>query len=157
MNPMGTLALLGCLGAFAILGQDFGAGLRAYDDHDYATALKEWRPLAETGGAAAEFNLGLLYYDGHGVAQDFALAAKWFERAATQGYSKAQYNLGEMYAVGKGLKRDYVQSYIWLSICADGGNTTCAKHRDMVAEKLKGSELSAAQRLAKEWKPKSNS
>jgi hypothetical protein len=149
--------MIGCLGLFTIAGQDFAAGLKAYENHDYAAALKEWRPLAEKGSAAAEFNLGLLYYDGRGVAQDFTEAAQWFERSADQGYGKAQYNLGEMYAIGKGVKRDYVQSYKWLSVCAANGNDTCGQHRDLVEKKLKNSQLSTAKRLAQEWKPRSSS
>ena len=157
MKPIQAIVTIGCLGLFAVAGQDFAAGLTAYEKHDYATALKEWRPLAEKGSAAAEFNVGLLYYDGHGVAQDFTEAAQWFERSADQGYAKAQYNLGEMYAVGKGVKRDYVQSYKWLSVCAAGGNANCSDHRDWVEKKLKGQQLSTARRLAQEWKPKSSS
>jgi TPR repeat protein len=137
----------------AALAQNFDTGLRAYEQHDYKTAMQEWRPLADKGNDMAEFNLGLMYYDGKGVTQDYAAAAQWFERAANQGYIKAQHNLGEMYAIGQGVKKDYVQSYKWLSICAAGGNQTCADHRDWVAKKLNGSKLSAAQRLAKEWKP----
>jgi uncharacterized membrane protein YtjA (UPF0391 family) len=154
VKPIRDLVTIGCLGLFVLSGQDFAVGLTAYENHDYATALREWRPLAEKGSAAAGFNLGLLYYDGRGVAQDFTEAAQWFERSAGQGYAKAQYNLGEMYAVGKGVKRDYVQSYMWLSVCAAGGNDTCAEHRDLVGKKLKGSQLSTARRLAQEWKPK---
>jgi TPR repeat protein len=157
MKPTRALAMIGCLGLFALSGQDFAAGLKAYENHDYATALKEWRPLAEKGSAAAEFNLGLLYYDGRGVSQDFTEAVQWFERSADQGYAKAQYNLGEMYAVGKGVKRDYVQSYKWLSVCAASGNDTCGQHRDLVEKKLKNSQLSTARRLAQEWKPRTSS
>lgn len=157
MKPIRALAMIGCLGLFTISAEDFAAGLKAYENQDYSTALKEWRPLAEKGSAAAEFNLGLLYYDGRGVSQDYPEAARWFERSADQGYAKAQYNLGEMYAVGKGVKRDYVQSYKWLSVCAAGGNNTCGEHRDWVEKKLKGSQLSNARRLAQEWKPKSSS
>ena len=137
--------------------QDFDDGLKAYEDRDYATALKNWQPLAEKGNAMAQFNLALLYFDGKGVPQDFERAAQWFERAADQGYTRAQRNLGEMYAIGQGVKKDFVQSYKWLSLCAAGGNETCAAHRDWVAKKLKGSQLAAAQRLAREWKPKSGS
>ena len=133
---------------------DFTVGLKAYQSGDYAAALKEWRPLAEQGGAAAQFNLGLLYYDGKGVPQDFQQAADWFALSADHDYTKAQYNLGEMYAVGKGVKRDYIQAYKWLNICASKGDETCASHRDLIAQKLKGSKLAAAQRMSSEWKPK---
>ena len=37
--------------------EGFG-GLRA---GDYATALQEWRPLAEQGHADAQYNLGIMY------------------------------------------------------------------------------------------------
>ncbi len=39
---------------------DFQAGMDAYNQGDYATAFKEWRPLAEQGDAAAQNNLGLM-------------------------------------------------------------------------------------------------
>jgi hypothetical protein len=139
--------------AVSILRADFAAGAAAYDKGDYATALKEWEPLARAGGSAAQFNLGLLYYDGRGVPQDFAQAAEWFEKAANQGYTKAQHNLGAMYAVGKGVKRDYVQAYKWLSLCAASDAQACAAQRDLAAQKLSASKLAAAQRLTRDWKP----
>ena len=37
---------------------DFRKGLDAYIKNDYATALREWRPLAEQGDAQAQNNLG---------------------------------------------------------------------------------------------------
>ena len=37
---------------------DFNKGLTAAQSGDFATALKEWKPLAEEGNAAAQFNLG---------------------------------------------------------------------------------------------------
>src|SRR5260370_41248124 len=43
---------------------------------DYAKALRLIRPLANDGDAAAQFNLGLMYFTGHGVQQDDAAAAK---------------------------------------------------------------------------------
>jgi uncharacterized protein len=149
------LAFLGtCL---ALNAADFVAGVEAYQKGDYATALKEWRPLAEQGGSAAQFNLGLMYYDGKGVPQDYGQAAVWFERSADRDYGKAQRDLGEMYAIGQGVKRDYVQAYKWLNLCAAKGDETCASHRDEIARKLKGSKLVQAQRLSSEWKPKKES
>ncbi len=50
-------------------------GLAADKRGDYATALREWRPLAEQGDSDAQFNLGLMYYNGQGVAQNYAKAA----------------------------------------------------------------------------------
>ncbi len=36
-------------------------GYAAYDRGDYATAMREWRPLAEQGDADAQFNLGFMF------------------------------------------------------------------------------------------------
>lgn len=44
-----------------------------------------FRKLADTGDAAAMFNLGLHYAKGHGVERDFEKAAEWMGRAAEAG------------------------------------------------------------------------
>ena len=47
---------------------DIEAGLRAYEQGDYATALTELRPLAEQGHAEAQVRLGWLYDQGRGCS-----------------------------------------------------------------------------------------
>jgi uncharacterized protein len=136
---------------------DFQAGVDAYQKGDYVAAAKEWRPLAETGDPMAQFNLGLLYVDGHGVPQDYAEAANWFRRAAEQDYTQAQHNLGAMYGSGQGVKRDYVQAYKWLNICAAKGNSGCVTQRDLIAKKLKPAKIAEAQHLASEFQPQPES
>jgi len=44
--------------------------------------------------AAAQSNLGLMYADGQGVAQNYAEAVRWCRLAADQGNAAAQSNLG---------------------------------------------------------------
>jgi uncharacterized protein len=142
-------AMVAAVPAFA----DFQAGLDAYQKGDYVGAAKEWRPLAEEGDPVAQYNLGLLYLDGHGVPQSSAEAANWFRRAAEQDYTQAQHNLGAMYGSGQGVKRDYVQAYKWLNICAAKGNGGCVTQRDLIAKKLKAGQVVEAQRLATDFKP----
>jgi uncharacterized protein len=136
---------------------DFQTGLDAFQKGDYVGAAKEWRPLAEEGDAIAQFNLGLLYLDGHGVPQSPMEAANWFRRAAEQDYTQAQHNLGAMYGSGQGVKRDYVQAYKWLNICAAKGNSGCVTQRDLIAKKLKPGQVAEAQRLATDFKPQKES
>ena len=69
-------------------------GEAAWKRGDYATALREFRPLAEQGNAKAQNELGLMYDKGRGVPQDNAEAAKWYRMAAVQGYAKGQLALG---------------------------------------------------------------
>ncbi len=136
---------------------DFQTGLDAFQKGDYVGAAKEWRPLAEEGDPIAQFNLGLLYLDGHGVPQSPMEAANWFRRAAEQDYTQAQHNLGAMYGSGQGVKRDFVQAYKWLNICAAKGNSGCVTQRDLIAKKLKPGQVAEAQRLATDFKPQKES
>jgi len=76
-------------------------GMAAYERGDYATAFKEWRPLAEQGHADAQSNLGVMYDQGLGVPQNCTEAVKWCHKAAEQGDAAAQYNLGIMCASGE--------------------------------------------------------
>ena len=68
--------------AAPISAQDFQKGLEAAQSGDFATALKEWTPLAEGGDSVAQYNLGLMYYNGWGVPQDDKEAVSWWVLAA---------------------------------------------------------------------------
>ena len=66
-----------CLTIAVLLGSagmswsaDLQKGLDAADREDFATALREWKPLAEQGNADAQTLLGLMYHEGRGVTQD---------------------------------------------------------------------------------------
>lgn len=47
--------------------------------------LEELRLAADRGDAAAQNNLGMMYYDGDGVAQNYGEAVRYFRLAADQG------------------------------------------------------------------------
>lgn len=96
-------------------------GLTAYREHDYVTALALWRPLADKGDAAAQYQLGTLYAEGKGVAQSDATAASWYQRAAEQGDEAAQYNLAVSYAEGLGVPKDDAAAAKWFRRAADQG------------------------------------
>jgi TPR repeat protein len=58
---------------------------------------------AVAGNAAAQYSLGVAYYNGDGVTQNYAEAIKWFELAANQGDADAQCYLVMPTIRGKGL------------------------------------------------------
>ena len=66
-------AVLLTLGATKVWA-GFNEGWTAYNRGDYATAMREWRQLAEQGYASAQYNLGLMYRQGRGVPQDYTEA-----------------------------------------------------------------------------------
>ena len=72
---------------------DYDVGNAAYDQRDYATALRHYRPLAEQGHAGAQNRLGWMCRGGWGVNRDFAEAVRWYRKATDQGDAKAQYGL----------------------------------------------------------------
>ena len=121
---------------------------------DYAKAAKWYRSAAEQGHAYAQNNLGTMYSKGRGVAQDYAEAAKWYRLSAEQGNAVAQLNLGVLYANGQGVQQNYVAAAMWLNLAAMQGNASAVENRDFVAAKMTPDQLAKAERLAREWKPK---
>ena len=144
---------LGLLAAMPV-SADFAAGRAAYDAGDYATALREWRPLAEQGHANAQYNLGLMYRDGEGAPQDNAEAMKWFRLAANHGEASAQLNLGVMYATGKGVPQNLVLAYHWFNLAAAQGEENAKKGKTIVQNKMTAAQIAEAQKLSREFKPK---
>jgi TPR repeat protein len=135
---------------------DFDDGMAAYERGDYATALKEFRPLAEQGHVVAQFNLGVMYDHGYGVPENNTEAVKWFRKAAVQGNSKAQSQLGIMYVLGIGVPKDYVKAHMWFSLAKAEGHEGAAKSLDMVKEEMNTTQIDEAQKLAAEMWEKIN-
>ncbi len=131
----------------------------AYQRGDYATAIRKFRPLAEQGELGAQYNLGLMYRNGQGVPQHDAEAVGWYRKAAEQGHAEAQFNLGVMYDNGLGVPQDYAQAHMWYNLAASRfppgeDRDKLVKNRDDVAKRMTPAQISEAQNLAREWKPK---
>lgn len=73
---------------------DTKAGVEAWERGDYRIAVEEWRRIAATGEADAQFNLGQAYKLGRGVPVDPRQAESWYAKAAAQGHEQAEDNLG---------------------------------------------------------------
>ena len=106
----GALAL--CLTTQA-MATSFEDAQSAYNQGNYAEAVRIWRPLAARGDTRSEYMLGKAYDRGQGVAQNYAVAAQWYLRAAEQGLPEAQADLGTMYASGHGVPLDYALAIKW--------------------------------------------
>jgi TPR repeat protein len=99
----------------------FQEGYDAYKRGDYATAFKEWKPLAEEGNPNIQFALGEMYEKGKGVQKDYKLAVKWYRKSAELGNADAQHSLGMMYVNGLGVPEDYTLASNWFRKSADQG------------------------------------
>jgi len=130
---------------------DFQKGLDAYDRGDFATALREWEPLAEQGDASVQFNLGQMYRNGKGVPQDDKTAVKWYRLAAEQGDADAQYDLGWMYEEGQGVPQDDKTAMKWYRLAAKQGNSYAnQRYGELVLQDfVYGSDVRALKDLGK--------
>jgi TPR repeat protein len=88
----------------------------------YTEALPIFQNLAKQGNARAQFDLGIMYQNGQGVAQDDTQAVYWYRKAAEQGHINGQSNLGFMYHHGEGVAQDDTQAVYWYRKAAEQGH-----------------------------------
>lgn len=102
---------------------DIDMGCNAYLRHDYITAMREFRPLAQRGDTFAEIAVGWLYDNGLGVPHDDTEAVKWYLLAAKQGDARAQQYLGIMYATGTGVEKNLGVAEKWFRLSTEQGSS----------------------------------
>lgn len=102
-----------------VSGQSVRAGIDSWQKSDYAAAVAIWRPLAESGDADAQFNLGQAYRLGRGVTINLAVAKTWFERAAARGHVDAETTLGLLLFQSG----DQAEGLKWLGKAAEKGES----------------------------------
>ena len=143
----------GYLGAQLALAVIFDYGEVGIPE-DNTEAVKWYRKAAEQGSAQAQYNLGLMHYDGEGVRSDNTEAFKWYGKAAEQGCAAAQYNLGLMYYTGEGLRQDYVMTHMWFSLAAEQELEIAQKSKAIIIKKMTKEQIAEAQKMSREWMAK---
>ena len=131
------------------------------------SALKKWGILfvvvgnsncrQSQGYVPAQVHLGAVYFEGRIVPQNYQESAKWFLKASDQGDALGQFNPGHMYKRGYGVSQDYVQAHKWLNLASSlSGDVADYSRlaRENLAEVMTDSQVYEAQRLAREWQPK---
>lgn len=115
---MGILAALLAAGWTAPVLADLKSGHAAWDQGDYATAVREWRELADQGNADAQFNMAQAYRLGRGLERDPAQAEALLAKAAAQGHLRAIDTYGLL--LFQNGKRE--QSMPYVTAAAERGN-----------------------------------
>ena len=121
------------------------AGSAAYTRGDHAAAFSVFRQLAAAGNALGQYNLGVYYRDGLGVAQDYDAARRWFEAAAAQGYDDALNNLGVLYDHGLGVAQDSNRARQYFEQAAAKGNPYAMYNLGVLYENGRGIERDSEQ------------
>ena len=85
--------------------------------------------------------------------RDYTTALRLIRPLAEQGDASAQYNLGVFYDNGLGVPQDLVRAYMWFTLSAAQGKDGAAVFRDLIARRMTSTQITEAQKLAREWKP----
>ena len=85
---------------------------------------------------------------------DFATAMRLMRPLADQGEVTAQTVVGLMYYFNY---RDHVSAYMWFNLAAAQGNTFADMFLKDTADKMTPEQIAEAQKLAREWKPNTQS
>jgi hypothetical protein len=109
----------------------------------------ELRERALAGDAESQYQLGLHYSLGRGVARSLPEAGRWFREAARAGHALAAYRLALLAMRGLGLweHKDFVAAHRWFSLAAAQGVGDAVAWRDRIAAKMTREELAESARL----------
>jgi len=105
-----------------VANDEFEQGKSAARGGQFDKALQAFQRAAAAGDGRAMNDIGVLYYDGHGVAKDYQRAREWYEKAAAAGNGQAMANLGAIYMEGHGVTKDYYHARQWYEKGVAAGN-----------------------------------
>ena len=128
-----------------------------------SSTIKRLLFAAESGDAAAQYNLSVVYDsrmddNGYAIEGNRAEAMKWLLAAAEQGLPRAQSKLAEMYASSRATPEDFIYACVWF-LLATTSLRGIHRHRARsgyarVSSHLTPGQLARAKRLAGDWRPK---
>jgi uncharacterized protein len=125
---------------------------------DYAEAAQWYLKAAEQNHIEAQFNLGIMYWKGEGVARDKTLSRMWMGRAAQLGDAGAQYEFGmrqdrlsldEKAGAALELK---IEAYKWVLLAAAQGYSGSETGCDFVAMDMSHAGVIEGKRRARAFK-----
>jgi len=153
MRKMGTVALAALLAlALPARGEEdaFDKVIHVYGCADYPKAFGLVVPLAESGHALAQYQMGLMLEQGQGTPANLAEAYKWYKKAADQGIADAYFALGQIYHRGVVVPKDAIQAFAAFDVAARLGHAVSGDWRGMVSNTLNEEQLAKAQKMASE-------
>ncbi len=74
--------------------------------------------------------------------------------AANQENASAQYYMGVMFQNGHAVPKNFAEAHKWYNLAAANGEKKAVTLRDRLAKQMTPAQIAKAQRLAREWKPK---
>ncbi|KAG0065731.1 hypothetical protein BGZ89_007988 [Linnemannia elongata] len=111
----------GDIQAVVALGDRYKDGRELHQD--YHAALGWYCKAADQGHIRSQYNIGLLYDQGHDtVPRSHTKAFEWFFKAAIQGDVDAQVKVSQAYTDGAGVPEDHIEAMEWSVKAAENGH-----------------------------------
>ena len=120
---MKTLIILLLFISTLSFANTYNDGVKAYNLKQYKEAYDIWLDLAKDNDKLAQYAIGILYENGHGVKQSVKEAFTWYEMSAESGNTKVQYGLGNAYYFGNGVSKNHDRAIYWWNMASKQGVT----------------------------------
>jgi hypothetical protein len=158
-SPIAVVALaFACVLTATAARAGYDEGLAYLHAGDFMEALEELLPIANTGDARAQAEVGMIYHYGLVSAKNFAKASDYYHRAAMQENPDGMIGLSIMNALGQGVAKNMIEAYKWLVLARD--RLPKGNDRDRVVGALDGyresmtnGEIETAEWRARTWVP----
>jgi len=106
---------------------------------------------ANSGDAAAEFELANAFFQGRDIPKDEAKGMALLERAARSGHAQAQFQMGER-IYGDGNNSDsYVDAYVWYAAAQRSGAGPADAKVTVLESRMTPDQLSEAHKRLESW------
>lgn len=113
-------------------------GEEYFRQENYDKAFEWYMKSAEKGYVSAIHDVGYMYAEGKGVAQDYSKAMEWYRKAADQGNALAQSNIALLYKNGSGVTMNYAKALKWFQMAAKQDDLTALRNLGYMYEHGEG-------------------
>ena len=104
-----------------VLANDYELGIYELNRGKFKAAMAQFEPLANDGFTPAQYQLAMMYKNGHGVAKNTKKAFELLTLAAEQNDSDAQFDLSLMYSEGNIVDKDLIKAFQLMAKSANKG------------------------------------
>lgn len=130
------------------------AGIKAWPER----AFEIYKLASTYGHPAAQYALGLMYFEGVGVKRNRQQAMRWLMLAARKRFAPAEALLGEMYWQGEYVHRDRTRGLMWYMLAQESAQPEetpeIFDRFDRLMIEASDSERTEAETLAESWSAK---
>ncbi len=142
-----------CVMPLVVVAGDLEEGIQAFSQQKFSLALSKLEPLANNGNDRAQVYMGIMHFNGQGVAENLDRAYAWFLHAASAGNAEGQYQLAYLYNFGFGIpateKHPDSQAVRWYEAAAKQGHLEAQYNLGLLY--LAGTGVEADQEQGMAW------